>query len=456
MSHNTHQPTVLESHTAAPNQTRGKATSSNPWLCDRMNLLSIAIVLIIAGVLCARIALLPWADYRDYTMVLNQLGLTGGVLAALMAAWRFSSHGSQTMLMAPTGLQSLTVRYIYIAVANVFSILIPLVIGAAVLFIPLIGSNSWDFRFVFSPLLSAIAFVIGSTAVGIVVATATRSMLVIVRVILAGGICLLFGMYSASIPFLWAVGVLRDSEAVFSAAQLQWLGITFVLSVVAFAGACVFAGTKADPYTRFSFLAYLPFAAGIAGVVLGVATGSLPIYSPQVLCESTRDAKISICVNTARQPALAASVESANSVIKVLGNTASQPVVYTPFYGSTEGLGQEINYQPQGHSTNMGQVIIESVVSTAHCDGNNRPESAHVNGVLLSRLMAEAGLTFNLGVVRDSSGRIVKDVNTEGESINHGDPLAHTPLEVIKEVIAAHPQEIAECTAKWEWFGVNP
>ncbi|WP_157108882.1 hypothetical protein [Corynebacterium aquilae] len=417
------------------------------------------VIIVIACGLAIRLMRLPWAGFADYELALRLLGLAAGVVAAMVAGWRFSSHDPHSMLMTSSGRRRIATRYGYIAGASAVSVIAPLVVGAGVLLLPLLGENSLNLGFVFAPLLAAVGFVLGSTTVGIVVASLARRVPLIVRIVVSGGISLIFGLYSSSFGFLWPLGMERDSGLIDAPAKMWASVFVLLLAAVALGGAVVFASSAADPFTPARGVGVLPFAAVVVGLGVGVATVSLPEAEPQLLCDTTQDPNISVCVNSAQQPALQRSIDSANQALGVVGSVMpEEKVVYTPRYGLSSNLGREIIYQPWEHRTNLGTELIDTVVSWSVCNGDERPESARLNTALNSHLLEAAGLRRHVGIARDASGRIVRDGSTEGESLYGADddPFGQVPMDVILAGIAAHPVEIAECAGQWEWFGVNP
>ncbi len=452
-----HKPSP-EKHRASRSQNHGSmsSTSTAPLLLDAGHSVIIGLIISLSCVQAIRLARLPWAGYEDFDISLRTVGLVAGVLAAMGAAWRFSRYSPHSMLMSPSGKQAIAVRYSYIAGLSVLSALTALVISAGILLLPLLGENSLDIRFFFSSLIAGAGFVVGSTALGIVVATLTRRIQLIARVILSGGITLLFGAYSATFSFLWPLGIQRYSDMAPSPAKLWAVSLALMLAAVALVGAVFLASRAADPYTPGRALSALPFVAAGLGFAVGIATSSLPEYEQELMCDSTQRPNISVCVNTANEPALQRSIDSANQALNVVGEIVSpEQIVYTPVFGKTDSLGREIIYQPWQHRTGLGIRVIESVVSTAVCNGNEHPESVRLNSELNAHLLAVAGLEQHVGLARDSSGRIVRDSAAEGGSLyGQEDPFANTPLDVIIAGIATHSGEIASCTAQWEWFGV--
>ncbi|WP_146128944.1 hypothetical protein [Corynebacterium sp. 13CS0277] len=363
------------------------------------------------------------------------------------------------MLMTPAGKQGIATRYGYIAMATVASAFVPFVVGAVVLLLPLLGQNSLQWQFIVPPLIAVAGFVCGSTAVGLVVSVVARSVPLIARIVISGGISVLCGVYSGTFGFLWPLGVWRYSDSVESPQKLWAAGLSLLLGVIAVLGAVALLSRSADPFSSVAALSALPVGAAVCGVAIGLATSSLPVEEPQLLCNTTNDPNISVCVNSAQQPALQHSIDSANQALAVVGSLIpEEKVVYTPIFGQFGESQREINFQPWQHNTALGNNLIESVVSTAACNGDERPDAAYLNASLNAHLLAAAGLNQRVGTARDASGRSLSGGDAEGGSLygHSGDPFADTPIDVITAAIAAHRVEIAECTGQWEWFGVTP
>ncbi|QPK78799.1 hypothetical protein G7Y31_09690 [Corynebacterium lizhenjunii] len=378
------------------------------------------------------------------------------MLAALGVTYHLNRVNAHSMLMAPSGRNRVVVRYAYLAAASVLGIMASFLLGVVLLLLIAVTQNSWNSVFALSSAIDATGFIFGATAVGVVVASVLDRVPVIVRLVVAGGLCLLVGMYSVTFEYLWGLGILRTlTEA---PAKLWAVGATLVLALCAVIGAVIFASGKSDPFTPVASLAFAPFVAAAAGLGLGVATGSLPVAPVTVVCDGTDNPNITVCVSQAQEAALQPSLDAVNRALAVLGDNAGQEqVVYTPFFGSTQGKGTELLYAPWDHHSSLDAHMVGSVVDTAACDSEARPESAAINSALQSYLRAQAGVIMNAGPVRDATGRIATNPNAEGESSQpSANPFEELPLEFINAVIAQHRQEIAECTAQWEWFGVNP
>lgn len=424
-------------------------------MARNLRIAAVAIVIFAALIIWGIDQRLPWNSFEEYNSQVRKLGLVTGVASAIAITLMFSPALGYLELLSVPGKRSVFQRVCNATLNFALAVLGSVWAVSLLLVLLTLRQNDLLLKAALSAPLDATAFILGCIAFSLVTTVSFRKLHTVAVTIANSAVCLLVGLYSATFTSLWALGIIHDftNEILTLPAVL----LRLCIALLALVGAIAFAAKVIDAYQKAAAIGYLYFIATASAFAVGIASTYVPTYANEVVCEPTHDPNINVCVLSVQHAALKPSIDQANQVIDVLNSPTSEKVVFTPRYGLTSNLGEEVMLQTNDHWVNTGTAVLGRYVKTDTCDTEARPESAHLNNVLYSYLFDQAGLESRVSVARDQSGRIVHGGDGEtSHTERRYDQFDSMPVAEVMSVVNEHPQAFRDCTAEWSWFGVQP